>query len=142
MDKYKDTWIESTRSFEMRDCWYHYKEGRNWISFKAILYKLEWIVCYVFFVLIMVNLLYIWFQFFISISRKIHLFMWKSNSVVILCLLRSFLFVLYNIRHWWVWFSAMMIRYFMYSASLALHIFWIVISYVMKQCVKRNKCFQ
>ena len=47
MDKYKDTWIESTRSFEMRDCWYHYKEGRNWISFKAVLYKLEWIVCYV-----------------------------------------------------------------------------------------------
>ena len=47
MEEYKDTWIESTRSFEMRDCWYHYKEGRNWISFKAILYKLEWIVCYV-----------------------------------------------------------------------------------------------
>ena len=46
MDKYKDTWIESTRSFEMRDCWYHYKEGRNWISFKAIQYKLKWIVCY------------------------------------------------------------------------------------------------
>jgi len=92
--------------------------------------------------IIMVDSLYIWSQFFISISRNIHLFMWRSNFVVVLYLLRSFLSVLYKIRHWWVRFSVKMMRYFMYSASLALHIFWIVISYVMKQCVKRNKCFQ